>query len=335
MISIPTRTIDFKSGNSWGIYDGVSESLLSYPRLLHAAMTVGHRNSRSRSDMLGEDDWVAEMQWKRAAFVNGARMEGIAHSNVMCPVDRLVPRMSRQTIDPSEKVDLSRQFGMAMAAAWVRANLGVPWLLHLDVYKEAFGVTLPPGEKPDLVGRHADGRWIVVESKCFARKPTRTQQSHAKTQAGRISSIGGVTPDIGLAILSFFASDNLAVQRPKPKVVNMWVVDPPPEEGNPDEFNPKSFSLPGLTPEVFLKLYYEQWMPSQASPVDFVSDGAFSWWSIPGETFRIGILSELLPVLHEGDVIEIPRLVEQAERRLPFSSLYPSWSGDGIVLETI
>lgn len=327
MLEIPTRTIDFKHGNSWSVRDGTSETQINEAQLLHAAITGGHRGMKGRRAMLDEDDWLAEKNRKQATFEGIIKNQSIAQGNGLRSAARLVPRKSLSTLDPSEKGILNYQFGMTMATAWVRKKLGVPWLLHLDVYWEALGMPRLTGKRGDMIGLHPDGRWIAVEAKGFKRKPTRTQQTEAKDQAKQITNIGGAKPALHLAVLSFFAPDPLATVRPKPEVAHIWAVDPPSEDDS------LFGELQYLTAEKFLKLYYEPWLLLFGDTRAIRKSESFLWLEPPNSNLRIGILPDVLRALDSGDYLAVPKHVHLAEKELSFTRDHPSWVGDGIVVE--
>lgn len=323
---IPTRTIDFKHANGWGVNNGITVLRVSRPKLLHAAITVGHRGMRGRRAMLDDDDWQAEVARKLATF-NGIVTETPV-SNGAGAIPRLVPRKSLATLDPTEKGILNYQFGMTMATAWAREVLGVPWLLHLDVYFEALGMPRPTGKRGDMIGRHPDGRWIAVEAKGFKRKPTRTQQSDAKDQAQQITNIGGATPALNIAVLSFFAADPSAAARPKPDVAHLWAVDPPPEEGDP-----LYSKLDDLSPATFFELYYGQWAFLLTAENELRQRGNFLWQEVPDAGIRIGILPEVYAAIRERDFRTIPDLIKEATSQSDGPASHRAWVGDGIMIE--
>ena len=328
MPSIPTRTIDFKHSNGWGVNDGTSELMLSRPQLLHAAITVGHRGMRGRRAMLEEDDWQAEIMRKVATF-DGIVKEGKIVQG-RCAFNRLLPRKSLATLDPSEKSILSYQFGMTMATAWARKVLGVPWLLHLDVYFEALNMPRTTGKRADMIGRHPAGSWVVVEAKGYKKKPTRKQQSDAKVQARQIANVGGSMPALNVAVISFFSPIPSSAKSP---VAHLWAIDPAPEESDP------GYSmLADLTSQEFFRLYYEQWA-SVFRVEDFRNQGRlrprsnFLWKYVPDAGLRVGILPEMLEAFEMQQFSLIPELIKEAASRSDGPATHPAWVGDGIVIE--
>jgi hypothetical protein len=325
MPQIPTRTIAFPHGNPWAITDGAADIHLSLPRLLHAAITVGHDHGW-RQVVGAEIGGQMELLWKKTAFLTTVHEANIARWGQN--VSSLLPTERFGKMDPSERRALTYHLGMTMAAAWTRHQLKVPWLLHLDVYRDQLDPTLQPGDsRPDLVGRHADGRWVVLECKGGSTGPTRKAQTKAKRQAQRIIGIGGVPPSLALATFAFFATDKRA-SRPKPKVVTMWIFDPP-SEGRTDN----SISLSKLTDNEFFRLYYQPWQFLFEKSFMLDHQGPFVWRHLRDLDLSIGILTDLKKALDGSEFAIAPRIVQEAEEQFNLASEYPDWIGDGIVLK--
>jgi hypothetical protein len=193
-----------------------------------------------------------------------------------------------------------------------------------------------PGEsRPDLVGRHPDGRWVAVEAKGLAGKPTRKQQSRGRDQAKRVVDIGGSSPDLNLAIFTFFETDRLACSIPKPKVASLWVVDPPPSEDDSDSSEDLTpIRLPELDESTLLKFYYEPWLELFETAGPFEATDSFVWRRLGERGPRIGILPAVLREIQGGDYTTIPESVAAAER-FGLAKDQGYWAGDGIVVEPI
>jgi hypothetical protein len=325
MPQIPTRTIDFPPGNPWSITNGEADVNLSLPRLLHAAITVGHDHGW-RQIVGAEIGGQMELLWKKTAFLATVHEELVSVNWTNTP--RLIPTERFRKMDPSERRALTYHLGMTMAVAWARKQLRVPWLLHLDVYRDQLDPNLAPGDsRPDLVGRHADGRWVVIESKGGSSGPTRKAQTKAKAQAQRIIDIGGVTPSLFLATFSFFATDRRA-RRPKPKVATMWVFDPPSGSGGPE-----SIILDELTDHEFFRLYYQPWLFlfENSSMLDY--QGPFVWRHLRDLDLSVGILTDLKKTIDIGEFAAAPKIIHEMEERYQPAGEYPEWAGDGIVLK--
>lgn len=307
MIRIPVRTIDFRHANPWGIRNGLAETEFSEARLVHAAVTVGHRGMGGLRGLMTPEDWQAEIAWKRTNLHAAAHAAAIPQRSGL-RVNRLAKRSSSRVRDGSERCSLSYFLGMTMAAAWARLALGVPWLLHLDVYWECLGMQQPVGERPDLIGLQPDGSWIVVESKGLTRKPSREVQTKAKQQAGQIRNICGHAPALHLAMFTFFAPDPAAAGKPKPEVVNLWAVDPEPEGEPPEHLN-----LCELTEEQFLRMYYQQWaFLFSGSKYQMEEENGYLWLSVPEAGLRVGVLPAVLEAVQGGRFDELRFALKEA-----------------------
>ena len=107
-------------------------------------------------------------------------------------------------LDPSEKGAISFFIGLTIAKLFVEKRLNVPWLMHLDVYRQELQPVLQGLARPDLVGRNVAGDWIVVEAKGRTHGYDKSALVRAKEQAGQLLSIGGTQPALRLALLAHF-----------------------------------------------------------------------------------------------------------------------------------
>lgn len=114
-------------------------------------------------------------------------------------------------LDPSEKGAISYFLGLALTKAFVKKMLSVSWLMHVDVYRDRFGVNLAPGERPDLFGEDAGGRWIVAESKGRTNQHDKAALAKAKHQASQIIDIDGVPPSVSIGFVSSFDKGRLTL----------------------------------------------------------------------------------------------------------------------------
>lgn len=123
-------------------------------------------------------------------------------------------------LDPSEKGAVSYFMGLAVTKLFIERLLDVPWLMHLDVYREELKPVLSKGEtKPDLVGRNTSGNWIAIESKGRTHGFNQTALDRAKEQVENLSTINGTAPSLRVALLTHFGSGHLqcAVNDPDEK----------------------------------------------------------------------------------------------------------------------
>ncbi len=240
-----------------------------------------------------------------------------------------MPTTRFSLMDPSEKRGLTYHLGNTMATAWGRAVLNIPWWLHLDVYWDEVKPALHPGDsRPDLVGRHRDGRWVVMESKGRSSNPNQEAESKAKAQSQRVISIGGAVPSLHIAAFSFFSIDRGAVGRSKPNVVKMRVLDP---EGSSEQEG--SLSLDKLTNAEFFRLYYRNWDFLFAAGANLREEEGLLWREVPDLDLRVGILSGLKRALDEREYAKVPDVIAAGTEFYGIKSRYPFWIGDGILLE--
>jgi hypothetical protein len=75
-------------------------------------------------------------QWKSAAVQMSNRevMDG--------PESRWGATPMLGAMDPSERQGASYHLGLMMATAWARRRYNIPWLLHLDLYREQHDVVM-------------------------------------------------------------------------------------------------------------------------------------------------------------------------------------------------
>jgi hypothetical protein len=92
-------------------------------------------------------------------------------------------------LDPSEKGAISYFIGLTLAKLFAHDLLGVPWLMHLDVYRQQLQPVLVGNEKPDLVGLNANNDWVVVEAKGRTNDYSETALVKAKSQSQQLATI--------------------------------------------------------------------------------------------------------------------------------------------------
>lgn len=142
-------------------------------------------------------------------------------------------------LDPTEKGAISYFLGMTLTKAAINRLCNVPWLMHLDVYREDLAAALGDDRsRPDLVGRDQLGRWVVVESKGRTNSFDGRALARAKQQAQTVISIGGQAPYLAIGTLVHFDGDAL----------QLHLVDPEPDLK-------AQISLP-LTSDNFFEGYY-------------------------------------------------------------------------------
>jgi hypothetical protein len=194
-----------------GIHDGESDLVLSWDELIWAAISVG-RGSLAHMHQHGPFS-MFEMIYR----------EAIVYANLMETDDGHITRTSAyEGLDPSEKSAISYFVGLAVTKLFVASKLNVPWLMHVDIYRQQFGLELVPyGGRPDLFGQDLSGRWIVAESKGRTNGHDSSALDRAKTQAALVTTVDGVAPFISAGFVTSFSKGRLYL-----------VADDPPPDRN-------------------------------------------------------------------------------------------------------
>ena len=276
---------------------------ITWASLVWAAATVGRRE---KADVKKHPTlWKLEFSW-RAAMLRSC----------LVATTGAAPRLVRSAVydgmDPSEKGAVSFFVGMAIAKHFAGALLGVPWLMHLDVYKDRFktqlngkkaktdkngnivkgkngkAVYVNTNERPDLFGQDGNGRWYAIESKGRTGPVDKDTLKTAKRQAGRLAMVNGTSVLANVAIASEFYG--------KPEVLRSRVEDPKPGHA------PIAFEIGGVS---FQHDYYEHLQALLGpAPRLLALDGAnYVVADYPALDLRLGCSEEVmgaLALLHFG-----------------------------------
>lgn len=227
MPAVPVEIRNFPVGSP--VRNGFATLNLTWPKLVWAAISVG-KGSLAHIHQHGQYSTFEILY--RAAIIYANLTEG--HNT---QIDR---SEAYDGLDPSEKGAISYFLGLALTKAFVDEFLGVPWLMHVDVYRRQLGVNLAAvGGRPDLFGEDLSGRWVVAESKGRTNDHDDGALVRAKQQASQVIDIGGVPPYLSIGVVSSFSGGRLSL-----------VVDDPPV----DE---KSSQRWGISKELFRSKYYE------------------------------------------------------------------------------
>lgn len=343
MATLPTQTKSFPPGNRWGIGNGHCALIFTMRALVHAGVTAGHSQGW-RQSVLSVIGGRAELVMRAAALFSTVYETNTPRGSSQAPIARLFPTDRFNKMDDSEKRGLTYHLGITMSVAWARQVLGIPWLLHLNVYEQQLNINLQPGRsRPDLVGLHPDGSWVVFESKGRSSAPSVQAEGKAKTQSQRVTDIGGIPPVSCFALFAYFYRDPSAIGKKKPSVVHLRINDPEPGgQGEPIE-------LPALTHERLFQWYYQPWLQllrqlqpvagsdeAKAPPVNSTPTPRPSpliWYELPDLDIRIGILAELLGALQQERYRAVPGVIQQVTLREGLTEQYPDWGGDGLIIE--
>ena len=113
-------------------------------------------------------------------------------------------------LDPTEKGAVSYFLGMTLCKLFAAKLLDIPWLLHLDVFRELLNPTLLGRSRPDLVGEDICGGWHVFECKGrSSSQPSNRDKIKAIIQAQSISAVDDVRCSLQVGTFAFFKSNVL------------------------------------------------------------------------------------------------------------------------------
>ncbi len=203
---VDLNTVNFPPGA--GVPNGTHRWDLPWPELVWAAVSVG---KGSLAHML---------QYGQYSMFEIIYRSAMIYANLLAKPDTRFARSDAYDgLDPSEKGAISYFLGVALTKAFVAQKLDVPWLMHVDLYRNRFGVNLAPGERPDLFGQDNLGRWIVAESKGRTHAHDKKALAKAKLQASQVIDIGGNAPHLSIGLVASFQEGRL-----------MLVADDPPAD---------------------------------------------------------------------------------------------------------
>jgi hypothetical protein len=261
-----------------------SDVHFTWDELIRAAITVGRRNW---SDVLQHGTYsVLEMLW-RVALVRSNLVEE--------PDGRLGQSNAFIALDPSEKSAVSYFLGLVFTKLIADKLFGVPWLLHLDVYKKEVNPYLALTVRPDFVGMDANLQWLVAESKARTRFIDRKALQEAKRQTRSLRHLNGQLPALRIAVGTYFSSQMIRAQ--------IW---------DPDDFDRGAVDLP-IAPEQLAREYYRpvievvEESPRIETQVGFDAEGARRI-ALPGLDMAIGLDEDIIAWYH-GDESLWPRVL--------------------------
>src|SRR5258706_7087235 len=131
MPMIPITVQNFPAAGA--VQNGRSNLPVSWAKLVWSAVSVG---KASRADIA---------QHGRFSLFEIAYRSAMIYANLKASTDGYFDRSSAyEGLDPSEKGAISYFLGIALTKVFASEVLGVPWLMHVDLYRQRFGLTLPP-----------------------------------------------------------------------------------------------------------------------------------------------------------------------------------------------
>jgi len=183
---------------SFAALNGIADMELSWPFLVWSAVSVG-RAELFHIVRYGEFS-LFEIAYRAAIVFANLRQTDAG---------RIERSEAYDGLDPSEKGAISYFLGMTMAKAFAERMLGVPWLLHLDVYRQELQPILGGRSRPDLVGQSVIGDWIAIESKGRTNGFDGQALNSAKGQAQMLASVAGQAPALLIGMVTHFGDGQL------------------------------------------------------------------------------------------------------------------------------
>ena len=190
---------------------------------------------------VGRDSWVDVLRFGPFSVFELTWRVAMLWAN-LCedPSGLLVPSEAFVNLDPSERGAISYFLGNCFTKLLVEKLFGVPWLMHLDVYRRSLGIVLTSNGRPDFVGFDPQRQWAVVEAKGHMLRMRRDTMEKAKRQTGSVGRIAGQNPALRTAVGVWFS---------KTSGTNAKVWDPRDPDSGAEDFN--------IDTDHFLRLYYE------------------------------------------------------------------------------
>lgn len=207
-VKYEARGFDPQSG-----VNGAASINATWPRLVHAAITVGRRSWR---DVLTHGRYsLFEILYRTAMLrANLQRSHGgISKSDAY------------HGLDPSEKGAVSYFIGLTLASLMARRLFGVRWLMHLDVYHNKLHPHLRESGRPDLVGADAKKRWYVIEAKGLSHGLDGDVVAKAKEQTRKLRAVRGQAPWLRVASVAYFSRGSLSMRLEDPVGQDVDAID--------------------------------------------------------------------------------------------------------------
>lgn len=202
--------ITYNATNFPSVYGLTGENIfsVSWQELIWAAISVG------RAELMHI------LRHGRYSVFEISYRTSILYANLCEDESGQIRRSSAyEGLDPSEKSAISYFWGLTLAKAFSARFFNVPWLMHLDVYREELQPVIPNGfSRPDLLGKDKDGKWVIMEAKGRTNGFDRNAFQRAKEQACQVSEVSGEVPTLNVGFQVHFGSGvmQLAAEDPKP-----------------------------------------------------------------------------------------------------------------------
>ena len=188
--------------------NGSGVSRFSWNEIIHAALTVGRANLKHVL-MYGKYSQY-ELVYRAA----------VIYANLKQGQSRHLRRSDAYySLDPSEKSAVSYYLGLTTAKLFAEKYLNVPWLMHLDVYKNNFTLEFDRQSKSrsDLIGYDLSRDWFVMEAKGRTNSLEGNLISKAKQQTQKLHAINRKSPKLRVALACYFERELLHVHWEDPE----------------------------------------------------------------------------------------------------------------------
>jgi len=156
----------------------------------------------------------------------------------------LVKSPAYKVLDPSEKSAVSYFLGLTITKLLCDKILGIPFLMHLEIYSEQIEQVYGPinyrrgKSRPDLIAINKELKPHIFECKGRSGNFDKESFKKAKNQASMVLSVDNVSPEINVGGMVYFNNDLLEFR---------WA-DPSPNEN--------SYKLNFLKMEDLVRDYY-------------------------------------------------------------------------------
>lgn len=270
------------------------------PQLMHALFTTGRASGHEWAHSS-----LSLFEWLHRASIVPAYLARAAGGGV-CRTPLA------DSLDRSEKVNLSYAIGQAGTALFARQQLAVRRLMHLDRYGRTHGIVLTSRRSPDLFGLGSGG-WVIAESKGRSNNANMAFARTAKTQATLVSSVGGLAPWCRAGVVTYF-------DKPGRRMV-VLAVDPAADDEARD--------LPPIPKDRFDYAYYAAFVSAiGADPgEETVADASYRVRVLDGTGLTIGLRSDLYEQVRAG--VDLRTVAVDDESMPLFDSRRPEVQTDG------
>jgi hypothetical protein len=198
-IRVPAKLVKFHIALSTAISD--NHLVCTWGDLLWATASVG-RPGLAQMIQHGEFSWY-EMAYRLCMVEANLKLSATAE---------IMKTSAFTALDPSEKNAISYFLGLSFVKLFSELALDVPWLLHVDRYRAALGVTTSTltNMRPDLLGLDVRGDWLAFEAKGRSGAFSTIPIAKGKYQLAQLLEVQGRSPKMRLVAQTYFKSDKLA-----------------------------------------------------------------------------------------------------------------------------